>query len=307
MNSNSMVAGREIDLAACVAILLNHKWKIVIFSSLVAMLAAIGTLFIENTYRSVTVLKQVKSDGELSGLQSMASQFGGLASLAGINLQESEDDSTLSLSILKTRQFVLEFINENDLAIPLIAGKAWSWEKRSFIIDEDLYKNGEWRIESNDGSFREPNQTELFDAFNDIFSVNQDVETGLIKLSIESYSPSLAAVWLSLIVDKINLVMKENALKESEAKIAYLEEKIRNTDLSSIKSVFSQLIENELQRKMLLDTKEQYVLKTIDPPYIPDEKFKPLRAVIVILIFVGAVILSSVVVLYRYSPKNTSA
>lgn len=63
----------------------------------------------------------------------------------------------------------------------------------------------------------------------------------------------------------------------------YLKEKMENTRIESIRSIFFQLIENELQSKMLIDTRQKFAYKIIDPPFLPEEKFTPNRLYYLVL------------------------
>ena len=282
MRANNSV---EIDLLQCARDIWSKRWWIGAGTVIVAIMSAAFLMSLPNVYRSETSLQPIKEQSELGGVQALASQFGGLASLAGMNLQRDGDEAAMALAILSSRDFILNFIKENRLEVELIASKGWDHQTRELLIDDNIYDAhvNEWKIEGDDGVTREPTDTELYEAFKDIYSVKQSIETGLVSISIESYSPATSMNWLHGIIEKINSYMKGIALQESEIKIEYLEKRIRDTSLISVHSVFSQLIENELQKKMLADTRVQYIFKTIDPPFIPDEKIKPLRGLILVL------------------------
>ena len=55
---------------------------------------------------------------------------------------------------------------------------------------------------------------------------------------------------------------------------------------------------------MLTKVKAEYVLKTIDPPQVPDEKAGPKRALIVVLGTMLGGMLSVLIVLIRYFAKK---
>ena len=73
-----------------------------------------------------------------------------------------------------------------------------------------------------------------------------------------------------------------------------------------MQTIFYQLIEEQTKTMMLTEVTEEYVLKTIDPPNVPDEKDGPKRALICVLGTMFGGVLSVLIVLIRYfSTKNS--
>ena len=90
-------------------------------SALFAILSVIYAINQPNIYRATTLLAPASEQGGAGGLAKMAGQFGGLASLAGINLGGGGTDKTgLALEVLKSRVFIEEFINKHQLIVPLM-------------------------------------------------------------------------------------------------------------------------------------------------------------------------------------------
>ena len=74
------------------------------------------------------------------GLSALAAQYGGLASLAGINIGSGAADKTaIGLEILKSRKFISEFIERHDVLVPLMAARGWDSETYNLKIDPDDY------------------------------------------------------------------------------------------------------------------------------------------------------------------------
>ena len=77
--------------------------------------------------------------------------------------------------------------------------------------------------------------------------------------------------------------MREQDVKEAEARIAFLEGKLQETNIAGMQQVFYQLIESETRTVMLANAQQEYVFKTIDPAVAPQEKSEPKRALIAIV------------------------
>ena len=100
---------------------MGGQWLIGGISFAAAMIAVAVALMLPNIYRAEALLAPNDQQGT-GGLSALAAQYGGLASLAGINIGSGSADKTaLGLEILKSRKFVSEFIERHDILVPLIA------------------------------------------------------------------------------------------------------------------------------------------------------------------------------------------
>lgn len=293
----------EIDLAELWRAIWSGKLLIIAISGIFAISSIIYAINQPNIYRATTLLAPASEQGGAGGLAKMAGQFGGLASLAGINLGSSGTDKTgLALEVLKSRVFLENFINKHDLLVPLMAAKNWDVNTNTLILNDEVYNNATktWLREVKAPKKPEPSSWESYKAFKNILTVASDKETGMITLTIEHYSPEIAIQWLLLLVSDINATMREQDKAEAQRSIDYLSTKLQETQLADMQTVFYQLIEQQTKTIMLAEVSLEYVLKTIDPASAPEEKAKPKRALIVVLGTMLGGILSVLIVLVRY-------
>lgn len=298
----------EIDLAELWHAIWSGKLLIIAISALFAISSVIYAINQPNIYRATTLLAPASEQGGAGGLSKMAGQFGGLASLAGINLGGGGTDKTgLALEILKSRLFLENFIAKHQLLVPLMAANNWDANSNTLAIDNEIYNSetNTWLREVKAPKKPEPSPWEAFKAFQQVLSVSTDKESGMITLAIEYYSPEVATQWLVWLVDDINSTMREQDKLEAQNSIDYLSKKLQETQLADMQTVFYQLIEEQTKTIMLAEVSQEYVLKTIDPANAPEEKAKPKRALIVVLGTMLGGILSVLIVLIRYfSAKN---
>ena len=182
----------EIDLAELWHAIWSGKLLIIAISGLFAISSIIYAINQPNIYRASTLLAPASEQGGAGGLAKMAGQFGGLASLAGINLGSGGTDKTgLALEVLKSRVFLEKFINKHQLLVPLMATENWDINTNKLIYDEDLYDSStkKWVREVKAPKKPEPSSWEAYKAFTEILSVVTDKETGMVTLAIEHYSP----------------------------------------------------------------------------------------------------------------------
>jgi uncharacterized protein involved in exopolysaccharide biosynthesis len=294
---------KEIDLTVLLRVFWSEKLLIITISGLFAIASIIYAINQPNIYRATTLLAPASEQGGANGLAKMAGQFGGLASLAGINLGGGGTDKTgLALEVLKSRVFLEKFINKHQLLVPLMAVNDWDASKNLLVYDEELYdlSSQTWLREVKAPKSRHPSSWESYKAFRNILTVATDKETGMVLLAIEHYSPEVATQWLSWLVSDINNTMREQDKDEAQRSIDYLTAKLKETQLADMQTVFYQLIEQQTKTIMLAEVSQEYVLKTIDPANAPEEKAKPKRALIVVLGTMFGGVLSVLIVLVRY-------
>lgn len=302
---NSFQSDDEIDLKELWNAIWTGKWLIVGITSVFAVASVLYALSLPNEYKS-TVLLAPASSSSSSSLGKLAGQFGGLASLAGINLGGggAEDKSIIAMEIVKTWGFLESFIKDNQIEVEVFAAEGWTRTSNQLVIDPDLYDvvNKKWvrNFNPSKGQKIEPSSWELFEKVKNRINISQDKTSGLISLSVEYYSPEIAKQWTDKLVKAINTHVQKQDREEATKSIDYLNEKINETNIADMQSVFYQLIEEQTKTLMLAEVSEEYVFKTLSPAKVAEEKSKPKRALIAILGFLMGGLLSVLVVLFRY-------
>jgi uncharacterized protein involved in exopolysaccharide biosynthesis len=297
----------EVDLKELFAALWQGKWVILSFVLTATVVAVFYAVSLPNIYKSEALLAPVEENSS-SGLSALAGQFGGLASLAGINLSgASSGKVTIALELLKSRQFLGEFIEKNNLKPEIMASIGWDQSKNILVYDTDIYihEQKKWVRDVKPPKQQEPSLLEAQKKFlEDNLIVSQDKDSGLVKLSVKHYSPHLAQELVSKLIKAINKQMRQKDIAEAQNSIDYLKEALRKTDIADMQSVFYQLIEKQQQTKMLANVREEYVLKVLDPPVVAEEKSEPKRAIIVLLISIFGGFLGCVFSVAKYFRKG---
>ena len=297
----------EINLAELWRAVWAGKVTIILISFVFAVASIYFALSKPNIYKASAILAPASSESSAGGLSALAGQFGGLASMAGINLGGGTSDKTaLALEILKSRTFIQKFIDKHDLLVPILAGEKWDMITNTLIINHGLYDqaNNKWLRKAKAPKKPKPSLWEGFVVFSNFLNVSQDKSTAMITIELEYISPVMAQQWLNWLISDVNEFMRDEDQKEAQNSIQYLTEQLKEIHVASMETVFYQLIEEQTKNMMLTKVKAEYVLKTIDPAQIPEEKAKPKRAFIVVLGTILGGILSVMIVLIRYFYKK---
>lgn len=298
----------EIDLKELFLVLWAGKFLIAAITAVFAISSVLYALSIPNQYKATALLAPAQSDG--SGLSSALGQLGGLASLAGVSIGEgTSSESQIAQEVMKSWNFVESFITDNKLEVEVYAVDGWSKTSGELQLDDDVYDGAKqiWLLEDDEtGELRPPTSWELFERFSEMFSVSQDKQTGLVSVSIEYYSPQIAKEWLDLYIKAINKHMQERQVVKVSNNISYLEAQIAKTSIAEMREVFYTIIEEQTKNKMVAEASPDYAFVAVSPSMVPEEKSKPSRALICVLVTVLGGILGLLIVLIRHYTRKES-
>lgn len=296
-------SGDEIDLRELFAVIWQGKWLILAITAVFTIGAVIFAIKQPNIYKSEALLAPA-SEEQGGGLSALASQFGGLASLAGVNLggKGGTDKTELAIQVLKSRQFTSEFIQKHNILADLMAAEKWDRDADKLIYDPELYneQTNTWVREVKAPFKPEPSMQEAYKAFSKMIAVNKAKETGMVTISVEHLSPAVAQQWVAWLIQDINKVMKDRDVAEANRSSEFLNKQIALTNVADIRTILYKLVEEQAKTIMFAEVRDEYVFKTIDPALVPEEKAKPRRSLISLLgVFIG-LLLGIVVVLVRF-------
>lgn len=245
----------RIDLIALVKVIWKRRWLIAGVTFLFAAAGVTYAFVATPVYQAECVLVPNKS----AQVPNFSAGLGGLASLAGINLGVSPD-RTDAIATLRSRVFAEEFIRENDL-MPVLFADKWDGANERWIGDDP----DDWP-DIRDG-------VQFF--VEELRSIDEDLSTGLVTLTIEWTDPELAAEWVEVLVQRVNEGLRTRDLASSERKLVYLHEQLEQANLVELRQAISRLIEIELQTMAQARAEIGYAFKVIDPPRVPIEHVAP--------------------------------
>lgn len=293
----------EVNLAELWQVVWQHKWVIFTTAAVVFIASVIYALYQPNIYKSEALLAPAVQ--EQSGLGALTGQFGGLASLAGVNLgsSSSANKTQLALEVLKSRQFTSDFITKYNLLPDLMAVKSWNQLENIVHYDKEIYdpKENKWLRSVNPPKSPEPSMQEAYKELRKITNTDLDKETGMINISIEHISPVIAQRWVNWLVEDINTVMKLRDVQEAHKSAEFLTKQLEKTKVADIRAVLYKLIEEQTKTIMFANVRDEYVFKTIDPAIVTEKRFKPNRILIVILGSLLGLVLGVVVAFIKSS------
>ncbi|HIM95798.1 MAG TPA: lipopolysaccharide biosynthesis protein [Gammaproteobacteria bacterium] len=295
---------KPFDLIELWLVLWNKKWLIIFLSIVFSAAILAYSLTLPNMYKSTVLLAPQKQ--QESGALASLGQLGSLASVAGINLGGAGDDTAVYLEIIKSKDFLYKFIEQNNVKVNLFAVKEWNRDSQQLVIDPALYSDGKWKVDEETKESLEPSMFETYERLLKKLSVQQDKVNGLVKISFEHIDPRISKQYVEKIVALINKSVREREIAEKKESIKYLNEQLSKTNVAEMQNVFYTIVEEQTKAMLLAEVRKDFAFKIIESPIIEERKSSPNRAVICILgaIFSGFFVCVSILLLHFVRINN---
>ncbi len=253
-----------IDLPDLLKFVIHKKLKIVMGGLIGLLLGLFVFLTQIEVYQTTTLVKL--SNNNKNGLSSsITNNLGTISKLAGISLARPERTSAEIIATLKSRKFSIDFIRKYELESSIIPNS-----------QNNFLSNYLKSIQEKKPKPFQSSEEKLYKAFTrKTLDINQDRKSGLIVLTVNAFSKNETKYIAEKLVTELNLHFQLKAISESQNAIDYLEDKATKIPNAEIKRNLYNLMESHLQELALANSKKDFALETIDPPYIPEDKHSP--------------------------------
>ncbi|MDP3293323.1 MAG: Wzz/FepE/Etk N-terminal domain-containing protein [Nevskia sp.] len=267
----------EISLRDLFDALWSRRLLIIALTLGFGIAAAVVSLLLPEKYEASVVLSPVdeESGSKLGGAGALLSQFGGLASLGGLNLGGSGKKS-VAIATLQSHALTEAFIHDNQL-LPVLYADDWDADKKTWTTTDPKETPTLWKAER---TFAKK-----------VRSLAEDKKTGLITLTITWTDPELAAKWAGELVQRANEVLRAKAIAESQANLSYLNEQLTKTSVVELQRSIYSLIEAEIKKVMIANGSDEYAFRVVDPARVPEQRVSPKRLLIIAVgVFAGLIL-----------------
>lgn len=270
-------ASLNIDLRAMFEELWRSRWLVMAVAMLATVTGVAYALLAQPYYRAEVAVIPVDSDPT----KQLMSQFGGLASLVGVNVGTANDAEPMA--VLQSREFATYFIEKHQL-LPIFFAAKWDATARKWRGQKSTWPD------SRDGVI----------VFNErIRRVTQDRKTGIITITVTWKDPQLAASWAEAIVLDVNEQLRSRTIARSQANVNYLKAQIAATDVVALQQPAGKLLELEMQKLMLANSDPQFAFRVVDVPQAPKKPLTPRKKLVVAGALIVGVLLACLFVVVR--------
>jgi len=258
----------EIVVADIFEMIRARKWIVVTTTILITLPVCVYAFLTPRVYEVEAMVFPVAASSASSAMGSILEQFGGIASIAGLSPPD-DDKKKEALAILNSRALAEDFILEKDLI------------KEFFQEDWDSVSKT-WSVAGDDI----PTIRDAYEKFDEeIMSIENDRETGMVRIAVRWSDRHLAADWVNEFIKKADQELLVRAKNEAERSIEFLYTELDKTQNAGLKQVVYGLIQNQIETIMMANVKEEYAFRMIDPAVVADEDgyVWPMEAVLILL------------------------
>ena len=249
----SHTAATRIDLMPYFTALLRSRWLLLAGTLAGAALAAWIALHSPYQYMAgakVSVV-DIEDPGGVSPDDRRASEVLTLVEHGFVMGTTRDNYGEVMLARLRSRSFTMHFLDTHNLYRYFYPAH-WSNETQSWA----------------DGFT--PDRGESLTRFRDeVRVITVDEETDIVTVAMQWPDPVLPRDWANLYVSSFNEYMRQRTQDEVVRKQAFLESKLRQSDVVEIQQSIYRLIEAQTAIQMLANAREEYVLEVIDPAARP--------------------------------------
>ena len=283
---------------------LIKKWKtVMVGSALIGIVSIIYSLSLTNEYTATIFLTETKKDKETS-LSSASTEIGlGLSlpgGFGGGNGLTQEMNSVIIM--MKSWDFIDDFIRENQLEAPLLAGEGWDPVSKKLLFNENKYDSQNEVWTDNNFDVEDPSiRWELYKEFIDEMDIIGDKNTSVHSLSITFYDPEMALDWVNKFYKLANQKLREKKLITLDDNIKGLRKQISENSSTILREKLYEILSRQINSKAVIEASPNYVIEPLGDPLVPFERSFPRRTLVVLgLTIVGSLFLIMGLMIYRF-------
>jgi uncharacterized protein involved in exopolysaccharide biosynthesis len=254
----------EINLLDIFIVLLKRKWMIFWIVFFTGVVALTYSLIATKIYRSECTIIPIEQ--EKASIGSRLSELGGfgamVASQVGIGGAGSLEKFEI---VLGSRELTNDIITTYKL-MPILYKKDWDAKDKKWKVDEP------------------PTLQDAYEKIQEtLLTISPNIKKNSMKLGFMYEDPVVAHEILTYYVKGLSEFLREQTLENVTVQRESLQKQLASTSDPLLKTKLTEIIAQYMEKETLAKVQKNYGFDIIDPPFIPEKKFKPKRAVICIL------------------------
>ena len=275
----------DINITELIKTIFSNKITVLSFITLFVAISFSISFFIKDKYTSTALIK-LSDQGDSSSFSSLSSQYGGIASLAGLSLPSSgENQEEYVIEFIKSKDFLKHLLSFEDVKINLFAIKSFDKKTKSVEYDPSIYdsKSKKWVRDIKGMQAVEPSYIEVHKLYLEDINIYKDRQSNFIQIEYTNISPYFAKSFIDLILSELNEILRQRDLNESTKAVNYLAQEQLKAKTLAVNEAIANLMEEQFKTQMLSNLLEDYKVENIDPAFIPEEPSSPNRLLLIIM------------------------
>lgn len=257
---------------------------------LFTLVCSLAAIFWPKDYTSKASYEPLNTGADLE----ISSNLSALGSLVGINTDFNNqiDAVSLAFELLNSEDFIEKVFYENDYKQRLFAVKYYNFSENQEYFDLSIFDNTKnlWTRQVSYPRLAEPSNQEIIRKLNKHLKYIQDKDTLLIKFELNHRSPLFAKEFLEHLISSLNSELKFREKTSTTKAIGFLETELQKPQINETRQIFSNMLESYLNKILLLEVREDYLLQAVHYPsfsIIPNQPRLLIRLIIALFIAIG--------------------
>lgn len=282
----------QMTFRKLVLLLWGDRWLVVTIISLVVAMGVVYSLTRKPQFESEALLASASGGAsQLAALSGLIGQFSGLVGALGVDAGGGESMEE-TVAVLLSRDFTARFILRHNL-LPKLVPELRAEEASPSAGGSDA---GEANPVAPVGGI---GMERAVERFNRVRTVTVDRRTGFVRFTMRAGTPASARQLAEDMIAEVNAELRTRALRESAASIALLRERMSETPYESIRDAAASLLEAQMKREVMIRSREDFALRVLDPPTLPEERAYPRRKRMVLIAMVLGLMVAAAVSISR--------
>jgi uncharacterized protein involved in exopolysaccharide biosynthesis len=290
----------QIHPAEILKALWRDKWLVIGIGLTAALLSVAYALTRKPMFTSEALL--TVADDDSSTLGALGGVLGQVSALTGVLGMPRMGGTSVEevTAVLRSREFSVRFIRNHDLLPVLFPEREWPSRKAPAGPAPSGSKPPPVSAADESGPGPRLRVEDILARFDTLRSITVDRRTNFVSLSFKARDPQTAQRVTRAMIDDVNAELRARALVETRRAEEFLHAKIASAQYESIKNTAAALLESQLKREVLAESRSDFALRMLDPPSLPETRSYPKRTKIVIIGgFLGGVLAVFIVLLRR--------
>jgi len=257
-------------------------------------------------YSSFAIIKASDDFGNESAIDQSLSSITGLV---GLGLGTGSNTQEYIIEVLKSHELLKEVLSKNPtFKQNLVAASSYSYSENKIFYKENIFneKTKKWTRSPPKGRTLIPSSQEVFQEFvlPNLTIMRRSRNSDLIEVTFTHLSPVFARDFVDTLLNTVNQSTRRKDLLETELSLEYLEDRFKNTTQVVIRNTISNLLSSQLNKQMMANAKENYLIEVIESPLIAEIKSSPNRSLIVINSTIVGFLIAIIFFVFQYYRKN---
>jgi len=288
----------------------RDRWIVIGVVFLAGALSVAYALTRKPVFTSEALLASPEEDksalGALSGVLGQVSALSGMlgaSAFGGASLDEV-------VAVLQSRDFSLRFILNHNLLPHLFPDREWknppapapatvaTAPDSPTASDTAVSTAAALAAQKVDRDLKLTVE-DILDRFETMRSIVVDRRTGFVSLKVRARQPETAQRIAQAMITDINDEVRRRSLNEARRAEAFLNQKIGSAQFESIRNTAAALLETQLKREVMAESRPDFALRILDPASLPETRSYPRRTTMVIIGGMLGSLVAAVIVLFR--------